>query len=40
MLLQYVYRIDSGFIAKTGKLIPMKDPVVINLATTNFIIFP
>jgi hypothetical protein len=38
--LAYVYKIDSGFIAKTGKLIPIKDPVDKNFFSTNFIIFP
>jgi hypothetical protein len=35
----YVYKIVSGFIAKTGKLMPMKDPVVTNFFRTNLIIF-
>lgn len=40
ILLAYVYNIDYGFMAKTGKLIPINDPVVKNFLSTNFIIFP
>jgi hypothetical protein len=40
ILFAYVYNIDYGFIAKTGKLIPIKDPLVINFFSTNLIILP
>lgn len=40
ILFAYVYKIDSGFIAKTGKLMPIKEPVVINFLRTNLSNFP
>jgi len=38
MHLQYVCSTLSGFIAKTGKLMPMKEPVDKNLEIKNLII--
>lgn len=36
--LAYDYRIDYGFIANTGKLMPINDPVVTNFFSTNLMI--
>ena len=40
ILLAYVSKTDYGFIAITGKLIPINDRVVINFFNTNLIILP
>ena len=36
--LQYVSSMDSGFMAKTGKLMPIKEPILRTLLSTKLII--